>query len=134
MASQGCAVQCRACVCVCVSLCFLSASTVYPSLVPDCSLRQGARHHKGTYKGEFFTYLFGFFGSIWAHKGPYGPMEARMGPARALEERERLKKKHTFLYVTHLHQKSSFLTSKQRFCYGFNVLFRFLAEIRPKYG
>ena len=39
----------------------------------DFSLKQGARHLKGTYKGELFTYFFGFFGPIWAHMGPIGP-------------------------------------------------------------
>ena len=32
----------------------------------DCSLRQGARHLKGTYKGEFFTKFLHF-------SAPYGP-------------------------------------------------------------
>ena len=48
----------------------------------DCSLRQGARPLEGTYKGELFTYFFGFFGSIWT-------IWARTGPAQALEEREK---------------------------------------------
>ena len=52
----------------------------------DCNLRQGARHLKGTYKGDLFTYSFGFFGPLWAH----------MGPARALEEREKFKKSAPF--------------------------------------
>ena len=30
----------------------------------DCNLRQGARPLKGTYKGDFFTYIFGNFGLI----------------------------------------------------------------------
>ena len=59
----------------------------------DCSLRQGARPLKGTYKGDLFTYLLRFFGYIWAHQGPYGPIWARMGPARALEEREKFRTK-----------------------------------------
>ena len=37
--------------------------------IPDCNLRQGAR----PLKGELVTYLLRFFGSIWAHMGPYGP-------------------------------------------------------------
>ena len=41
------------------------------SLYTDCSLRQGARPLKGTYKGILFTYFWEFFGSIWAHKGPH---------------------------------------------------------------
>ena len=52
----------------------------------DCNLRQGARHLKGTYKGDFFTYYFIFFGPIWAH----------MGPALALEEREKFNKNAPF--------------------------------------
>ena len=33
-----------------------------PENFTDCNLRQGARHLKGTYKGEFFTYALNFFG------------------------------------------------------------------------
>ena len=48
------------------------------------TLRQGARHLKGTYKDEFLTYIFGIF-------------RAHMGPARALEEREKFKKTRPFV-------------------------------------
>ena len=48
--------------------------------VSDCNLRQGARHLKGTYEGEFLMYIFGFFRPIWALVGPYGPGP---GPWRA---------------------------------------------------
>ena len=41
------------------------------SIGTDCNLRQGARHLKGTYKGDFFTYFFfRFVGPIWARPGP----------------------------------------------------------------
>ena len=67
------------------------------NFVPPCTLpksharsKQGARHLKGTYKGDFFMHLLGCFGSIWAHKGPYGP-------CRGLEEREKFNKSiHSF--------------------------------------
>ena len=29
--------------------------------ISDCNLRQGARHLKGTYKGDLFTYFLMFF-------------------------------------------------------------------------
>ena len=64
--------------------------------IADCSLRQGAKHLKGTYEGKLFMYFLGFFGSIWAHEGKYEPIWARMGPARALEERESSEKNAPF--------------------------------------
>ena len=66
------------------------------TLNSDCNLRQGARHLKGTYKGDVFTYLFRFFGSIWAHKGPYGPIWARMGPYGSGPGPSRAGKVHLF--------------------------------------
>ena len=59
----------------------------------DCSLRQGARPLKGTYKGDFLLNSSGPYGLIRAHMGPYGPIWARMGTARALEEREEFRRK-----------------------------------------
>ena len=38
-----------------------------PSTEADCSLRQGARPLKGTYKGDLFGYFLFYF------SGPYGP-------------------------------------------------------------
>ena len=61
--------------------------------------------------------------------GPYGPIRARMGPARTLEEREKIRKKRTF-FLRNTSQKSSFLTSIIFSFDSFNVLLRFLAEIR----
>ena len=55
----------------------------------DCNLRQGARHLKGTYKGEMFTY---FFKAFRTHMGPARALEESVGPDRALEEREEYKK------------------------------------------
>ena len=72
------------------------------------------------------TFCFVFF---FDFSGPYGPIWARMGPARALEEREKFRKSAPCSYLTYLYQKSSFLTSTRRFN-GFNMFFRFLAEIR----
>ena len=56
-----------------------------------------------------------------------------MGPARALEERERFKNNShfvIFLYVTHSSQKSSSSDLYIAFFDVFFVFFRFLAEIR----
>ena len=39
----------------------------------DCSLGQGARPLKGTYKGEFSMYFFDFSGPYGPLMGPYGP-------------------------------------------------------------
>ena len=47
-----------------------------PWKITDCDLRQGARHLKGTYKGNFLYLFVGFFRALMGH----------MGPARALEE------------------------------------------------
>ena len=103
----------------------------------DCSFRQGAKPFKGTYKGDLFLYFFRFFGPIWAHKGPYRPIGgpyrpvwARMGPARALEERESSGKTHIFCYVTILSSKINVLDLHIVFFDGFNLFFRLLAEIR----
>ena len=46
----------------------------------DCNLRQGARHFKGTYKGECLTYSLCFFSELflhWDHMGLYGPIWAQ---------------------------------------------------------
>ena len=67
-----------------------------------------------TYKGDLFTYLLGFFGSIWAHN-TYGPVWAHMGPARALEEQYKFRKNAFVFYVTHFSKKSSFVSSRQHF-------------------
>ena len=91
----------------------------------DCSLRQGARPLKGTYKGDLFTYFFGFFGSIWAHKGPYWQVWAHIGTARALEEWEKFRKTHGSFF-----SKTIVFDFHTAFCNGFDVFFRFLAEIR----
>ena len=45
-----------------------------------------------------------------------------MGPARALKEREKLKKSAPFFKVTHFSSKSLFLTSRQRFLIKNRVL------------
>ena len=82
------------------------------------------------YKDNLLKHFLGFFGPMWAHKGPYGPLWAHMGPARALEEREKCRKNIPFSHVTHFHQKSLFFDLQTAFFDGFNVLFRFLAEIR----
>ena len=47
-------------------------------IIADLTIGKGPL--KATYKGNFFTYFFGFFGSICAHKGLYGPIWAHMGP------------------------------------------------------
>ena len=46
---------------------------------------------KGTYWSKFLSILLDF-------SGPYGPIRAYMGPARALEEREKLRKHALFLH------------------------------------
>ena len=53
---------------------------------------------------------------------------AHMGPARALEEREKLEK-HIFLSITFL-LKIIVFDLQTTFFNDFNVFFRFLAEIR----
>ena len=66
----------------------------------------------------FFIKIIRFLnkiGPIRAHMGPYRPIWAHMGPARALKEREKLKKSAPFFNVTHFSPKSRFLTSRQRF-------------------
>ena len=44
----------------------------------DCSLRQGAKPRKGTYKANVFYIFFLIFR---VHVGPYGTIRAHMGPA-----------------------------------------------------
>ena len=64
------------------------------------------------------------------YSGPYGHIRAHMGPARALEERERFRK------ITLLCLSNTFFSNIIVFDLlttlfdGFNVFFRFLAEIR----
>ena len=89
----------------------------------DCSLRQGARPLKGTYKGKFSTYFWGFFGSMWAHKGPYGP-----GPdpwrAGIIQENQPFFLSNTFS------PKIVVFDLQTTFFDGKTVFFRSLAEIR----
>ena len=68
-----------------------------------------------------YVYFFDF-------SGPYGPIWARMGPARALEEREKFRKNY-FLRNTCL-SKIVVVDIHVTFLNGFNLFFRFLAEIR----
>ena len=62
--------------------------------------------------------------------GPYGPILARMGPARSLEERENKKQK------AHLSLRDTFFSKIVVFDLqttifdGLNVFFRLLAEMR----
>ena len=69
-------------------------------------------------KAIFLHISLGFSGSIWAH----------VGPARALEEREKYKKnlplflRNTFLF------KIFVFGLQTAFFYGFSVLLSFLAE------
>ena len=72
--------------------------------------------------------VYVFFGDL---SSPYGPIRAHMGPARALEEREKFRKKIFFA------QHMCFFSSKivdfnlhMTLVYRFNVFFRFLTEIR----
>ena len=47
----------------CAGLCFAFPTRLrrcFSLKVPDCNLRQGARHLKGTYKGDLFTFFFDF--------------------------------------------------------------------------
>ena len=90
----------------------------------DCNLRQGARHLKGTYKGNCFTYFFGFFGPIWALMGPYGPGP---GPWRA----GKVQKMHLFLSKSFFKEIVVFDLQTPIFD-GKTVFFRFLAEIRMR--
>ena len=62
-------------------------------------------------------FLEGFFGSIWAR------------PARALEEREKLKKMNYFFSNTFF-QEIVVFDLQTAFVDGKTVFFRFLAEIR----
>ena len=61
--------------------------------------------------------------------GPYGPVRAHMGPARALEEREKFRKNIFSLRNTFL-SKIVVFDLHMLFFVRFNVFFRFLAEIR----
>ena len=61
--------------------------------------------------------------------GPSRPVLAHMGPAQALEEREKLMKNVHFLRNTSL-LKIVVFDLQMTFFDGFNVFFRFLAEIR----
>ena len=61
--------------------------------------------------------------------GPYGPIWAHMGPARALEEREKLKKSEPFFQVTFFLEIFVF-DLQSTFVDGKTVFFKFLAEIR----
>ena len=86
--------------------------------------------HKGhRVKGDFLHIFGGFFGSIRAHMGPCGPIQACMGPARALEEREKITKNTFCFYVTLCFQKSSFLTSIRRFL----MILMCSSDFWPKY-
>jgi len=49
-----------------------------------------------------FKHFLGFFGLIRADIGPYGPLWASMGPAQALEEREKFKRNIFILHNTFL--------------------------------
>ena len=75
-------------------------------------------------------YFWGFFGSIWAHEGPYRPVWARTGPARAREEREKFRRNAPFFLRNTFFSKIVAFDLHITFLYGFNVFFRFLAEIR----
>ena len=60
--------------------------------------------------------------------GPYGPLWAHVGPARALEEREKFRKNALFFRAAFLSTDVVFYLQTAFFdC--FNVFFRFLAEI-----
>ena len=60
--------------------------------------------------------------------GPSGPILARMGPARALDEREKFRKNiHAFVQTSF--SKTIAFDIHMMFFDSFNVFFRFLAEI-----
>ena len=59
--------------------------------------------------------------------GPYEPMRARMGPARALEEREKFRKNAPVFFQTTV-QKIAVFDLHMTFFDSFNVFFRFLAN------
>ena len=70
-----------------------------------CSLRQGARPLKAHIQANSLHIS-------WEFSGPHGPIWARMGPARALEERENFRKNAPVLF----------------FFFKLNMLLNFLAE------
>ena len=74
---------------------------------------------KAPIKVIFVTYLFGFFGHLWAH----------MGPARALGEQEKFKKDSLFLRNTFFSKIIVFDLQTKLFD-GKTAFFRLLAEIR----
>ena len=75
-----------------------------PEILTDCNLRQGARPLEGTYIPNILCIFFDF-------SGPYGPVWAQPGPLKSRKSSE----KSILFYVTHVYQKSSFLTSILRF-------------------
>ena len=61
--------------------------------------------------------------------GSYGPVWANVGPARALEERDKFRK-NMFCLRNTLFLKIVIFDLQTKFVDGFNEFFRFLAEIR----
>ena len=62
--------------------------------------------------------------------GPFGPVWAHMGPARALEKRKKIWKVAPLFCPTHFVSKIVVFDLQTMFFDGFHVFFTFLAEIR----
>ncbi len=108
-----------------------------PIYQTDCSLRQGARHLKGTYKGyvffsSYFRMLFVLLVNFYLFVSKLWFLSLSI-QSHAESSRNFIKKSildHLFSYVTHFSQTSSFF-DLQTFCFnGKTVFFKFLAEIR----